>query len=54
VLCSHLGHNVFQAISSPNFVSIMHKSQTFGMVSHCFKCVWSERSLDCNVGGFLV
>ncbi len=40
VLCFHLGHNVFQAIFSPNLVSIMHRSQTFGMVSHCFKCIW--------------
>jgi hypothetical protein len=29
-------------------------SQTFGVVSHCFKCLWQERLLDCNVAWFSI
>jgi hypothetical protein len=38
ILCSHLGYNAFQAIFSPNFISVMHRSQTFGMAT--VRYVW--------------
>jgi hypothetical protein len=40
ILCSHMGHNLFQAISSPNPIPIMDKSQMIGMVSNYFRCLW--------------